>query len=426
MQDRDETSPGAAAVPGASAEEPGSESPSRIERRAHDRRRRRRRILTWIGGGLVAVLLAAGGFGWWLYDRLNGNIRTQDFADQLTDRPAPTGALNVLLVGSDSRAGDNSEYGRDDGGSQRSDTTILLHVPQGRKSATAVSFPRDLMVDVPSCRTTSGGTQRAYFGQFNSAMEVGGVPCVAATVERLTGARIDHQITIDFVGFKKVVDALGGVPMHIAQPIDDKAAHLQLPAGDITLNGEQALGFVRVRKSLGDGSDIQRIERQQEFLRALIKKVQGENLLTNPAKAYNVMDAATKAITTDSGINTLVSLYDFASGLRGIPLEKIDFVTTPLTDYAPDPNRVALKQPDAAQLFTALRDGAPAPTPTGTARPTDGTGGADASGGNGTGSGTSGTGSTGTGRSGAGSTGSGRSGSTGGTGAGTNQGTAGR
>jgi LCP family protein required for cell wall assembly len=267
----------------------------------------------------------------------------------------------VLLVGSDSRAGENSAYGRDDGGTQRSDTTILLHVPEGRKTAIAVSFPRDLMVHVPACRTDTG-THNAYFGQFNSAMEVGGVPCVAATVERLTGARLDHQITIDFTGFKKVVDALGGVPMHIDQPIDDKAAHLQLPAGDITLNGEQALGFVRVRKSLGDGSDIQRIERQQTFLKALIKKVQNENLLTNPAKAYNVMDAATKAITTDSGINSLVSLYDFASGLRGIPLDRIRFETTPVTTYAPDPNRVALKQPEARQLFTDLRDGAPEPT----------------------------------------------------------------
>ncbi|MGC0421518.1 LCP family protein [Embleya sp. AB8] len=385
MQDRDETSPAAEGLPGTSAEESGAEGPSRIQRRVRDRRRRRRRVLAWIGGGLVAVLLAAGGFGWWLYDRLNGNIRTQDFADQLTDRPPPTGAMNVLLVGSDSRAGDNSEYGRDDGGSQRSDTTILLHVPEGRKTATAVSFPRDLMVQVPGCRTTSGGTQRSYFGQFNSAMEVGGVPCVAATVERLTGARIDHQITIDFTGFKKVVDALGGVPMHIDQPIDDKAAQLQLPAGDLNLNGEQALGFVRVRKTLGDGSDIQRIARQQEFLKALIKKVQNQNLLTNPAKAYNVMDAATKAITTDSGINTLAALYDFANGLRGIPLEKISFVTTPLTDYAPDPNRVALKQPEAAQLFTALRDGAPAPTPSPTGPP-----GTSAAGG------TSGTGTAGT------------------------------
>ncbi|MYS82414.1 LCP family protein [Embleya scabrispora] len=361
MQDKDETPPAAEAVSGASAALPRPGGSTRIQRRGRDRRRRRRRILAWTAGGLVTVLLAAGGFGWWLYDHLNGNIRTQDFADQLTDRPPPTGGMNVLLVGSDSRAGDNAEYGRDEGGTQRSDTTILLHVPEGRKAAIAVSFPRDLMVDVPACRTTVGGTQRAYFGQFNSAMEVGGVPCVAATVERLTGARIDHQITIDFTGFKKVVDALGGVPMHIDQPIDDKAARLRLPAGDVNLNGEQALGFVRVRKSMGDGSDIQRIARQQEFLRALVKKVQDENLLTNPARAYNVMDAATKAITTDSGINSLVSLYDFANGLRSIPLDRIEFTTTPLTDYAPDPNRVALSQPDAGRLFTRLRDGAPAP-----------------------------------------------------------------
>jgi LCP family protein required for cell wall assembly len=368
LQDRDETSPEAAGRPGTSADEPGlgGSEHSRIQRRADDRRRRRRRILAWIAAGVVGVLLAAGGFGWWLYERLNGNIRTQDFAQTLQDRPPPTGALNVLLVGSDSRAGANSEYGRDDGGGQRSDTTILLHVPQGRQAATAVSFPRDLMVDVPSC-PTEAGVHRAYFGQFNSAMEVGGVPCVAATVERLTGARIDHQITIDFTGFKKVVDALGGVPMHIDAPIDDQDAQLRLPAGDVTLNGEQALGFVRVRKSVGDGSDIQRIARQQAFLKALIAKIQGENLLTNPTKAFSVMDAATKAITTDSGINTLTSLYDFANGLRGIPLDRIHFVTTPITTYAPDPNRVALQQPQAGQLFSEVRDGAPAPVPTATA-----------------------------------------------------------
>jgi len=339
---------------------------------APEQRRRRRRVLKWVAAGLAVLLLAAGGFGWWLYDHLNGNIRTQDFADRLSDRPPATSALNVLLVGSDSRAGENSEYGRDRSGSQRSDTTILLHVPQGRKSATAVSFPRDLMVEVPGCTTVTGGTQAAYFGQFNSAMEVGGVPCVAATVERLTGARIDHQITIDFTGFKHVVDALGGIPMHIDQPIDDQAAHLQLPAGDVTLNGEQALGFVRVRKSLGDGSDLQRIQRQQDFLKAMIRKVQSEDLLTDPAKAYNVMDAATKAITTDSGINTLRSLYDFANGLRQIPIDKIDFVTTPITTYPPDPNRVALKEPEAAQLFTVLRDGAPASPAPGTTPPATG------------------------------------------------------
>lgn len=320
---------------------------------------------------MAFVLLLAGGIGWWVYQRLDGNIKTEDFAAKLGDngRPLPTGALNILLVGTDTRAGENAAYGSDGGDSQRSDTTILLHVPEGRRNALGVSFPRDLMVDVPACQKPDGGTAEPYFGMFNSAMSVGGVACTVSTVEHLTGVRVDHQITVDFVGFKKLVDALGGVPIHLDQPIDDQAARLNVPAGDVTLDGEQALGFVRVRKSIGDGSDIQRIQRQQLFLNAMIAKVKNESLLTNPSRMYNILDTATKAITTDPALGSLSDLYSLLASLRNIPESAVAFETVPTTAYQRDPNRVAMVRPESDVLFARLRDESaavlPAPTASG-------------------------------------------------------------
>ncbi|WTW94853.1 LCP family protein [Streptomycetaceae bacterium NBC_01309] len=348
---------------------PDPEQSGRVARRRTGRRRRRRkRILVGIAAGLAVLLLAAGGVAWWAYERLNGNIKTEDFAAKLGDdknRPVATNALNILLVGTDTRAGENAQYGSDPGDTQRSDTTILLHVPEGRKSALGVSFPRDLMVNVPACQKSDGTMSRAYFGMFNSAMEVGGTACTIKAVEQLTGVRVDHQITVDFTGFKKLIDAMGGVPIHLDQPIDDKDAKLQLPAGDVTLDGEQALGFVRARKSIGDGSDIQRIERQQLFLTAMVAKVKNESLLTSPTRLYSILDAATKAITTDPGLGSLKDLYDLLNSLKNIPQNAVKFETVPITTYAPDPNRLALVRPEADVQFARLRDESAAVVPDG-------------------------------------------------------------
>lgn len=353
---------------------PDPEEHGRAERRRMGRRRRRKRILIGIAAGMAVLLLAAGGVAWWAYERLNGNIKTEDFAGKLggdESRPLATEALNILLVGTDNREGENAQYGSDPGDTQRSDTTILLHVPQGRKSALGVSFPRDLMVDVPSCQKGDGTMSRAYFGMFNTAMEVGGTACTIKTVEQLTGVRVDHQITVDFTGFKKLVDALGGVPMHLDAAIDDKAAKLQLPAGDVILNGEQALGFVRARKSIGDGSDLERIERQQLFLTAMVAKVKNESLLTSPTRLYGILDAATKAITTDPGIGSLSDLYNLLSSLKNIPQSAVKFETVPTKTYAPDPNRVALVRPEADVQFARLRDESATVVPTPTATGAD-------------------------------------------------------
>ncbi|NEB76183.1 LCP family protein [Streptomyces sp. SID14478] len=327
--------------------------------------RRRRRWLRYTAIGAALLVLVAGGAGWVAYQRLNGNI-TQDeaAAEELAryekDRPTVLvdGAQNLLLIGSDSRAGANDKYGRNDG-TERSDTTILLHVAADRKSATAVSFPRDLMVDVPACGKPDGSRIEPMFAMFNYAFEVGGSACTIRTVEKLTGIRIDHHMVVDFQGFKDMVDAVDGVEVCLDKPIDDADSHLKLAAGRHNLNGEQALGYVRTRKSLGNGSDTDRMDRQQRFLGALVEKVQSNGVLLNPTKLYPVLDAATSSLTTDPGLASLRGLYDLVRGMRHITADRIQFLTVPRQAYVYNANRDQLVQPAADRLFTRLRTDAP-------------------------------------------------------------------
>ncbi|MEV5940443.1 LCP family protein [Streptomyces sp. NPDC051994] len=325
-----------------------------------------RRWLRWTALGLSVAVLAAAGTGWWLYKKLDGNIHTDTSAaheleEYERERPASLvrGAENVLLIGSDSRAGSNSRYGRDDGGTQRSDTTILLHLAADRRSATAVSLPRDLMVDIPGCGRPDGTRTNEQFAQFNWAFEFGGAACSIRTVEKMTRVRVDHHMVIDFNGFKDMVDAVDGVEVCLKEPVDDQQAHVKLPAGRQILHGEQALGFVRSRHGIGDGSDTQRMDRQQQFLGSLVKKVQSNGVLLNPTRLYPVLDAATKSITTDAGLNTLRDLYDLVRSMRDIPTENVRFLTVPRQPYAYDQNRDELVQPDADRLFQQLREDLP-------------------------------------------------------------------
>ncbi|MEU7508831.1 LCP family protein [Streptomyces lavendulae] len=341
---------------------------------------RRRRLLRWIGLGAVLLVLAGAATGWWLYEKLDGNITSDTSAEaelRRFERERPVhladGAQNILLIGSDSRSGrENAGYGQD-GGTQRSDTTILLHLAADRGSVTAVSIPRDLMTEVPACRAADGTRTAERFAQFNWAFQWGGAACTIRTVERLTGVRIDHHMVLDFGGFKQMVDAVGGVEVCLPQPVDDAEAHLRLPAGRHLLQGEQALGFVRARYGLGNGSDTERIQRQQQFLGSLVKKVQSNGVLLNPARLYPLLDAATSALTTDPGLASLRGLYELVRSVRDIPSDEVRFLTVPRRPYAPNPNRDELLEPDAGQLFQRLRLDRPVtvtpPVPTSTATP---------------------------------------------------------
>ncbi|MGW0366537.1 LCP family protein [Streptomyces sp. NPDC002990] len=325
-------------------------------------RNRRRRLLRHTGLGLALFALAGASTGWWIYNKLDGNITADTSAAaelERYERERPTheghGAQNILLIGSDSRSGrENARYGQDRG-TERSDTAILLHLPANRRSATAVSIPRDLMVEVPSCLKADGSRTTAQFAQFNWAFQWGGAACTIRTVEKLTRIRVDHHMVVDFVGFKKMIDSIGGVEVCLKRPVHDSEAKLRLPAGRQTLRGEQALGFVRARYGLGNGSDTERMERQQQFLGSLVKKVQSNGVLLNPARLYPLLDAATSSVTTDPGLASLRGLYEFVRGVRDIPTKEVKFLTVPRRPYTANPNRDELVEPDAARLFGQLR-----------------------------------------------------------------------
>ncbi|MFF5899547.1 LCP family protein [Streptomyces argenteolus] len=357
---RDDAAPAAPAAPEDGGDGTWGARPER------DPGQHRRHWLRWTALAASFLVLIAAGAGWWLYKKLDGNITTDtSAAAELKayekDRPLPIArnAQNILLIGSDTRSGDNRAYGRDDGGSQRSDTTILLHLAADRKSATAVSIPRDLMAEIPSCHTADGKATREQFAQFNWAFELGGTACTIRTVEKMTGIRVDHHMVIDFSGFKDMVDAVDGVEVCLKKPVDDADAHLKLPAGRQKLDGEEALGYVRARKSIGNGSDTERMDRQQKFLGALVNKMQSNGVLLNPTRLYPVLDAATKSLTTDPGLDSLRDLYDLVRGMRNVPTDQVQFLTVPRQSYRADANRDELVQPAADQLFAALREDEP-------------------------------------------------------------------
>ncbi|NUP40232.1 MAG: LCP family protein [Streptomyces sp.] len=331
-------------------------------------RRRAPRRYRWLKvlGAVTALLVLAGAGGlWYLYQQLNGNITTDHVTENElkvheSERPTegPTSAENILLIGSDNRGDGNEKYGKDSG-TQRSDTVILLHLAADRHSATAMSIPRDLMAHVPACTKPSGGETAPKFEQFNWSYEFGGAACTIRTVEGMTGIRIDHHLIVDFSGFKKIVNAVDGVDVCLPEPVHDVQAHLNLPAGRQTLNGEQALGYVRARHGLGDGSDTQRMDRQQGFLGSLFSKVSSNGVLLNPTKIYPVLSAATSSLTADPGLDSLSELYGLAREIQKIPADRVSFLTLPQEQYTLDHNRDQLKQPAADRLFGALRDDLP-------------------------------------------------------------------
>ncbi|MFF4737367.1 LCP family protein [Streptomyces sp. NPDC001262] len=327
-------------------------------------RARQRKTLQYGAWGAASLVIVSGAATALLYAKLNGNIDSVDLDAQLgTDRPdsADSGGLNILVLGSDSRSGDNEAYGRDEG-SARSDTAMIVHLHPGRDRASVVSIPRDTLVERPECPTPDGGTAPARERQmFNTAYTVGGPACAVKTVEAMSGIRMDHFVEVGFAGFKKLVDTLGGVPLTIEQPIRDKDSHLDIRAGAHTLDGEQALALVRTRKGIGDGSDLGRIGLQQAFVKALIARVEDVGLLTSPKKLYDLADTATGALTTDSSLASVKALAGLARSLSGLGPADLQMVTLPVTEDAIDRNRVVPVDKDARALWEALRADEPLP-----------------------------------------------------------------
>jgi LCP family protein required for cell wall assembly len=332
-------------------------------RKPRSGRQRAIRAAVWTVAG--AVVLGGGGLGF-AYFKLDGNISGVDINAALgTNRPhdVPNGSMDILVMGSDSRAGDNAKYGKDQGGA-RSDTAMVVHINEKHDKASVVSIPRDTLIKRPSCQgDESVGNKKvpAQRAMFNSAYEVGGPACAVKTVESLSGVRMDHYLEVDFSGFKKLINTLGGVKMTTTKPIKDKDSHLNLKEGTHTLNGEQSLGLVRTRHGVGDGSDLGRIQLQQAFIKALMDQVNSIGLFSSPKKLYDLADTATSAITTDSDLDSVSELTGMAKMLKGIKSDDIQMTTLPV-DYDPDdPNRVIPLEAKTKKVWKALKADKPVP-----------------------------------------------------------------
>jgi len=306
----------------------------------HGRLRKRRAwplVLSIVGGLLAVVLVSTSAVAGIVFNSLYSQVDSVELI-QPTEGPLPAigaieGGFNILIVGSDTRAGQGDTYG-DDGGSVLNDVNLLLHVSQDQTNAVAISFPRDMVVGIPECPWNDGsGDVKGYSTEpINTALYYGGLNCVAMTVSELTGLPVQFAGLIEFNGVIAMGDAIGGVPVCVTGPIDDPNTGLLLPAaGTYELKGFEALAFLRSREGVGDGSDLTRISSQQVYLSALVRKLKSEDTLSNPKKVYDLANAALGTMQLSSSLANLDTMVAIALALKDIPLERVTFVQYPGT-----------------------------------------------------------------------------------------------
>lgn len=234
----------------------------------------------------------------------------------------PYPPLNILILGSDTRVGQGSGFG--DVAGARSDTIMLFHVNAARTQALEISFPRDLWVPLPGCASTGGSNNK-----INSAFAFGGASCTTKLISNLTGLNVDHVVIVDFKGFEGVVNAIGGLNVCLAHPINDTKSQAFLPAGQQKLNGKQALALARTRYSLADGSDLERVKRQQALVKLAIKQVDSSAIFTNPKRLYDIISASASSLSVDPTLTKLPALAGLAWQMKNIPIGKIQTITVP-------------------------------------------------------------------------------------------------
>ncbi len=337
-------------------------TPARPKRRGRVKKRRT------LGAAAIAILLVltliVGLGGVFFYRHLNDNLDVRDYDDQLTDRPAkqaadhgPQEPVNILVMGSDTREGEGNNIDGLTGGGERSDTTLMFHLSADRTFAYGISIPRDSLVDRPECVDDDGDTIPADDDtMWNAAFTVGGPACTMQQFEQLTGVRLDHYVKLDFNGFQDMVDAIDGVRVCIPEPILDLSHGINIPAGTRDVAGKEALNYVRARYTLGDGSDIGRIKRQQAFVAAMAGKVVSAGTLTRVDRVLGFLDAATSSLQTD--FTSISQIARVGASFKNIGLDKIKFITVPWQYSPEDPNRVEWL-PEADALWQRVIDDEP-------------------------------------------------------------------
>ncbi|MCQ4084895.1 LCP family protein [Streptomyces sp. RB6PN25] len=305
----------------------------------------------------TAVLVVAG-VGAALYEHLNGNINGLPLIGGGSEKADAFGRtpINILMLGSDGR--DNAadcKIGGDCGGGENADVEMLVHVSADRSNATVMSVPRDTKTELPTCTDpTTHQTMQAHVDRINSTLQYG-PSCTAAAVHQLTGIPVDHFMKVDFSGVVNMSDAIGGVPVCVSNNVYDPYSHLKLSKGTHTLKGMSALEFLRSRHGFGDGSDLGRTVSQHIFLSSMIRTLKSAGTLTDPTALYGLANAATKALTVDTGLDSIPKLLGLATDLNKVPSNRITFATMQ-TLQDPRDSSAVVPSSAAQNLFNALAD----------------------------------------------------------------------
>jgi LCP family protein required for cell wall assembly len=330
-----------------------------------------RQALTILGAVVAVVALSVGAVGaFYVWDAARAlNENSVNIGDETLPPSLGEieGGVNMLVVGTDSCEGQDVKlFPRcaHDAGGERNDVTMLVHISDSPRRVTVVSFPRDMVVPIPSCPAEGGGSYSAMSAQMiNSSYMYGGLPCSVLTVEALTGIDIQYAAAIRWTGVINMSDAIGGVDVCLAADIKDKHTGLDLKAGEHTLVGAEALQFLRIRHGIGDGSDLGRISNQQQFMSSLVRKLQSDGVLSNPSTLFNIATTAvsqvqSKQLVLSESLTNPQRMVQIAMAVRSVPYKDIVFVQYP-TVYAPGGGRVLPVTQAADVLFEALADNKP-------------------------------------------------------------------
>ena len=305
--------------------------------------------------GLVGVLVASAGL---VVGLTLQNLQSSLETVELSGAPTPVlptigeidGGFNVLVVGSDTREGQGEGFEFVD--TELNDVNLLVHVAENHDHAVVVSFPRDLLLDVPACLQPDGSESTPReMAPLNTTMSIGGLPCVVTTLEQATGLDIGYAGLMTFAGVAQLSTAVGGVEICVDAPLIDPWSGINLPeAGFHTLEGYEALAFLRTRKGVGDGSDLSRISSQQVYMSALVRTLQADGVLNDVGKLYGLAQVAANTMVLSTSLGSLDVMVAMARALRGIPNENIVFIQYPVLDADPElyPGRV-IPHPQLAQ-----------------------------------------------------------------------------
>lgn len=315
--------------------------------------------VTLVSGSAVAAYAA-----WDLASTVQPTVTlgNEKVLEGVPDVGAMEGGVNLLVVGSDSRQGQGEGFGDpDEETAVLNDVTMLMHISQDHTNASVVSFPRDMLVDVPECadpEDPNGDPLSEQSGvKINTVLSHGGLGCVVKTVESELGITIPFAGIVQFLGVAGLSEAVGGVEVCVAEPIEDEYTGMFLSAGTHTLSGIDALQFLRTRHGVGDGSDLARISNQQVFLSSLARTLQSNGTLNDPVKLYSIAKAALANMQLSDSLMDPTRMISIAKALKDTDLDKIAFIQYP-TAYVEGGGAVA-PTASAEYVRTALQNDLP-------------------------------------------------------------------